>query len=51
MMKNNIIPFPKIKCEVKYDIAQELKTQRMQIEKQRESIEDQRKKILKSIFE
>ena len=46
---NNIIPFPKIKCE--YDIAEELKTQRIQIEKQRESIETQREEILKSIFE
>ena len=50
-MKNNIIPFPKIKCEVKYDIAQELKTQRIQIEDQRKVIETQREEILKSIFE
>ena len=50
-MKNNIIPFPKANSRVVYDITQELKTQRIQIEKQRESIEDQRKKILKSIFE
>ena len=50
-MKNNIIPFPKANSRVVYDIAQELKTQRIQIEKQRESIETQREKILKSIFE
>lgn len=46
---NNIIPFPEINSE--YDIAEELKTQRIQIEKQRESIETQREKILLSIFE